>query len=164
MGLFDTALVLSTLLCTLVAGFVFAFASVIMQGIRRLSDRDFLRAFQEMDHVIQRNQPFFMLVWLGSVASLLVGLLLGSWHLEGIDRLLLVAAAAIYLLGVQLPTAAINVPLNNRLQELDLDSLGESEIGEARVLFEARWIKWNLIRTILAVSTAALLMLLLLRL
>ena len=80
------------------------------------------------------------------------------------DRLLLMVAGSTYLFGVQLPTATINVPLNNWLQKLELDSLGDSEIHEARVRFEDLWIKWNLIRTILAVSTTALLIFLLLRL
>ena len=59
-------LVVSTLLCTLVAGIVLAFASVVMPGIRRLNDHDFLQAFKTMDRVIQDNQPVFMLVWAGS--------------------------------------------------------------------------------------------------
>ena len=164
MGVFETALVLSTLLSALVAGFVFAFASVVMPGIQGLSDREFLHTFKVMDLVIQRKQPAFMLVWLGSVMALLAAVLLSFWHLAGVDRLLLILAAAIYLFGVQLPTATINVPLNNGLQELELDSLDDSDINEARVRFEDRWITWNRIRTILAVLTSALLIVLILRL
>ncbi len=59
------AVFLSTLLCSLVAGFVFAFTIVIMPGIKSLSDHDFLQAFNVMDRVIQNNQPIFVLVWLG---------------------------------------------------------------------------------------------------
>ena len=69
-GIFQIALILATFLCSLVAGFLFAFAVVVMPGIGSLNDRDFLRAFQVMDHVIQNNQPIFMLVWVGSVVSL----------------------------------------------------------------------------------------------
>lgn len=162
--MFEISLVLSTLFCALVAGFVFAFASVVMPGIQGFNDREYLRTFKALDLVIQRNQPFFMLVWLGSVLTLSVTVLLSFWHLGGVDRLLLIAAAAIYLLGVQLPTATINVPLNNRLQKLDLALLTDSDIGEARTHFEGRWIKWNLIRTILAILSSAMLMVLTLRL
>jgi uncharacterized membrane protein len=70
MNFFEISLVLSALLCALVTGFVFAFASVVMPGIQTLDDRDFLRAFKAMDLVIQRNQPLFMLVWVGSVLAL----------------------------------------------------------------------------------------------
>jgi uncharacterized membrane protein len=51
-------LALAALLCSLVSGFLFAFAVVIMPGIRNLGDREFLRAFQAIDGVIQRGNPF----------------------------------------------------------------------------------------------------------
>ena len=163
MNLFEAALALSTLLCSLVAGFVFAFATVVMPGIGRWNDRDFLQAFKAMDRVIQDNQPLFMLVWVGSVVSLIGTTLLSLWWLNGTDRLLMILAAGIYLLGVQLPTATINVPLNNRLQQLDLETLPEPELSEPRKLFDSRWVRWNTIRTVLAILTSALLIVLLLR-
>ena len=52
-----------------VAGVVFAFAVVVMPGIRTLPDADFLRAFQVIDRVIQDNQPLFLLVWVGSIVA-----------------------------------------------------------------------------------------------
>lgn len=164
MNLFETALVLSTLLCSLVAGFVFAFATVVMPGIGRLNDRDFLQAFKAMDRMIQDNQPIFMLVWVGSVVALAGSALLSLWWLDGTDRLLLMLASGIYLLGVQLPTATINIPLNNRLQKLNLETLPEPELSQTRDLFESRWVRWNSIRTVFAASTSALLIILSLRL
>lgn len=164
MGLFEIALVLSALLCAWVAGFVFAFATVVMPGIQTLNNRDFLRGFKAMDRVIQRNQPLFMLVWAGSVVAIMITVLLSFWYLAGFDHVLLIFAAATYLLGVQLPTATINVPLNNWLQKLDLDAVTDSAISDARVRFEDRWIKWNVTRTIFAALTSALLIVLLLRL
>jgi uncharacterized membrane protein len=157
------SLVLSTLLCALVAGFVFAFASVAMPGIRSLSDHDFLQAFKAMDRVIQNNQPLFMLVWAGSVVALVASAVLGISRLDGADRLLIVSATAIYLLGVQLPTATINIPLNNRLQADDLGTLTESELHDLRSDFEPRWTRWNSIRTVFAVLSSTLLIILLLR-
>ena len=43
--LFLAALLLATLLCALVAGFLFAFAVVVMPGIATLDDTGFLRGF-----------------------------------------------------------------------------------------------------------------------
>ena len=56
MSLIEFAVGLSALLCSLVAGFVFAFATVAMPGISSLGDRDFLRAFKVMDLVIVASQ------------------------------------------------------------------------------------------------------------
>ena len=164
MDTFQIALVSAALLCSLVAGFVFAFACVAMPGIASLGDRQFLRGFQVMDRVIQNNQPIFVVVWAGSVAALLIAGLLGFGRLEGLERALLLGAVVVYLAGVQLPTLAVNVPLNNRLQALELESMDDVALAEARNAFEPRWNRWNRLRTVLATLTSVLLIVLALRL
>lgn len=67
MEIFQAILLLTTLLCSLVAGFLFAFAVVIMPGIKNLDDGDFLSSFRAMDGVIQNSQPLFIMVWVGSL-------------------------------------------------------------------------------------------------
>lgn len=157
MDLFQIALTLATLLCSLVAGFVLAFAIVVMPGIRNLNDHDFLQAFSAIDRVIQNNQPLFILVWLGSILGLAVAALIGMVQLDGIHRLLMGMATAIYLLGVQLPTFTINVPLNNQLQMQPLNAMTDSALREVRGRFEPRWSRWNATRTIFAILTSGLL-------
>ena len=164
MELIQFAVLLSALLCSLVAGLVFTFAIVVMPGIKSLGGIVFLKSFKAMDRVIQNNQPIFMLVWVGSAVVLLVSTVLGIWQLEGHDRMLLVVACAIYLLGVHLPTVTINIPLNNHLQSLDLDTMTESALLETTAKFESSWLRWNAIRTVLAILTTALLLILLVRL
>lgn len=164
MGIFQIALILATFLCSLVAGFLFAFALVVMPGIRSLNDREFIRAFQVMDGVIQNNQPIFVLVWVGSVVALVTSAVLGIGQLDGDGRLLIIFAALAYLLGVQLPTFTINVPLNNKLQTLEVDELDKTTQKAARKDFEPRWNLWNSIRTAFASVASALLIILLFRL
>lgn len=164
MDTFQIGLVSATLLCSLVAGFVFAFACVAMPGIATLGDREFLRSFQVMDRVIQNNQPLFVLVWAGSAVTLLLSVVVGLGRMAGLDRALLLVAVVVYLVGVQLPTLTINVPLNNQLQTLDLETMNDDALAQARASFEPRWNRWNQIRTVLAVLTSALLIVLVLRL
>ena len=164
MGIFQITLIVATFLCSLVAGFVFAFAVVVMPGIGNLGAGEFLRGFQTMDRVIQNNQPVFMLVWMGSVIALLAAAALGFRQLDGTERLLIIVAVFVYLLGVQLPTITINVPLNNTVQALDLDSMDGTDLAAARQEFESRWNFWNSTRTLLASLVSVLLIVLLLRL
>ena len=164
MGIFQIALISATFLCSLVAGFLFAFALVVMPGIRRLDDREFIRAFQVMDRVIQNNQPVFVLVWVGSIVALLTAAVFGIGQLDGNGRLIIIFAALAYLLGVQLPTFTINIPLNNKLQTLDVDAVDETTQKAARKAFESRWNLWNSIRTAVAGVASALLIVLLFRL
>jgi len=150
--------VLSTLLVALVAGVTLTFAIVVMPGIASLNNRDYLRAFQVMDRVIQQRQPIFMIVWLGSVLSLMASAAIGISQLEGMDRVLQFLAIGAYLIGVQLPTAVVNVPLNNRLQGLNLEAEEESSLERLRKEFETKWIPWNTTRAIVAVGVAVTLL------
>jgi uncharacterized membrane protein len=150
------ALVAATFLMSLVAGFLFAFAVVVMPGIRALDDGDFIRAFQRIDGVIQRGDPFFGLVFIGSMVSLLAAVVLGAPALAGLERTLLLAAGGIYIAGVLMPTGGINVPLNHQLQRMDVDTLDSEQRRSARLAFEPRWNRWNRIRTALACVSAAL--------
>ena len=164
MELIRLAVLLSALLCSLVAGLVLTFAIVVMPGIKTLGNRDYLKSFKSIDRVIQNNQPIFMMVWLGSAVVLLASTVLGIWRLEGIDRLLLIVACGIYIFGVQVPTVMINVPLNNRLQSQSLDTMPESELVTTTEEFDSRWLRWNNIRTVVATLTTVLLLVLLVRL
>jgi uncharacterized membrane protein len=153
----QVVLLLAAFLCSLVAGFLFAFAVVIMPGIRSLGDREFLRAFQAMDGVIQRGQPLFGLVWLGSVLTLVAGLALSAGQASGMEKLFLAIAGGVYLLGVQLPTFLVNIPLNNEVQALNLEEADAASCHSARERFEPPWNRWNAIRTALAVLASGML-------
>jgi uncharacterized membrane protein len=163
MDIFQTALILSAFLCSLVAGFLFAYAIVVMPGIKNLNDREYIRAFQVTDRIIQNNHPVFMLVWVGSAIAVIVSALFAIGKLQGVDLFLLALAALAYVLGVQVSTIAIHLPLNNKLQTLDVDAMNENDIKVARNNFESRWNTSNLIRTAIAGCVSVLLIILVFR-
>jgi uncharacterized membrane protein len=154
---------LAIMLCSLVAGLLFGFAIVVMPGIAKLNDKGFLSAFKHMDEIIQNNQPLFILVWAGSILSIIITLILGIMNLIGTQIYILILASILYLVGVQLPTFRFNIPLNNSLQNLDIESLDESEAALCRVDFETPWNRWNRIRTVNAILAVSMLLLLLIR-
>ncbi len=85
--------------------------------------------------------------------------------LFGLDeRLLVVLASIIYLTSVQLPTYVINIPLNNKLQNLNIDQIDETTRAASRRDFERTWNRWNIVRTAMACLTSVLSMIVLLRL
>ncbi len=155
---------LAMFLCALVAGFLVAFTIIVMPGIQTLDDRGFLKSFKVMDSIIQNNHPGFMLMWAGSVLAILASAWFAYTTLQGTERLLVFGAVALYLLGAQLPTATINIPLNNQLQAHDLDAMDASALQEAREVFEARWIRWNSIRTVVTIVVTLMLIVVLMRL
>lgn len=158
--IFPITLVLATLFTTIVTGLLFGFAIIVMPGIKNMADREFIRAFQGMDGIIQNNHPLFVLFWGGSVLLLLVATVLGFGQLDTRERIILIAAILVYLFGVQLPTVTINVPLNNQLQSLDVDTMTAAQLKAARQNFENRWNFWNRNRTLLSMGVSLLLMVL----
>ena len=155
--IFNGLLVFSTLTTLLVTGLLFTFALLVMPGLGQLEDRAFLRGFQEIDRIIQNSHPVFVVVWLGSVVGLIAAVVMGVGQLDGLARGLLVAAAGLYVLGVQLPTMRGNVPLNNQLQSLHLETMSELDLVEAREAFEPKWNRLNVFRTIICLVGALLL-------
>ena len=159
MTLFVGFLLVSTLLCALVTGFIFTYAVVVMPGFAKLDDRDFIRAFQVTDGVIQNNQPLFMLAWVGSIVSVVATMILGFIELHGIERWTVIAIGFVYLMGVQGVTILIHLPLNYRLQRLEIDEMDPESLSKERNKFETRWNYFNNIRTLIAFAVSFSLML-----
>ena len=136
--LFDAAWMATTLSCALVAGLVLGFAIVVMPGIAKLSDQAFLQAFKRMDGIIQDGQPVFMVVWVGSIVSVVSMLVLGTLQFHGGPLYLMWFAGGLYLCAVQ-PRRFDSTFPEQRLQALEIESLSDPELAEARKQFEAPW-------------------------
>ena len=158
MDFLDVSLIFSVLSCTLVTGFIFTYAVVVMPGLSKLNDKEFIRAFQVTDGIIQNNQPLFILTWMGSIISVL-GAILSSLVSVGLSEAwLIIFVGAVYLLGVQGITISIHLPLNNHIQEMNIDELNDKMLREERVKFEKKWNFFNNIRTGIAVSVSLILL------
>ena len=158
MNILEISLISSALLCSLVAGITLVFAIVVMPGISKFEDKEFLKAFQLIDGVIQNNQPLFLLVWLGSIISVLVTILSSMITLGFLDSLMIIWACSIYLFGGQGITIPIHLPLNQRIQNLDINILDNEKLNEARIQFENKWNYYNKIRTGIAFFVSLMLL------
>ena len=148
------SLVFAVLTCSLVTGFIFTYAVVVMPGFSKLDDKEFLRAFQVTDGVIQNNQPLFMLTWVGSIISVLSVIVISLLSLGLSEAWKLIVVGLIYLLGVQGVTISIHLPLNNRIQAIDINNMNNQSLNEERTKFEMRWNYFNKIRTFIAFFTS----------
>ena len=161
MDLLDISLIFSITLCSLVSGFIFTYAIVVMPGFSNLNDKDFIRAFQVTDAVIQNNQPIFIFTWIGSIVSLL-GTILTSVVSFGLSETwLVILLSFVYLLGVQGITIAVHIPLNNQIQKVLIEELNDVAITNERVKFEKKWNYFNNIRSIISISITVLLLIIL---
>ena len=150
MEFFYFFLFLSILSCSLVTGFIFTYAVVVMPGFSKLSDKEFLKAFRVTDAVIQSKQPIFMLTWIGSIVSVLSLILISITYVGLSETWLIVLVALLYLLGVQGITILIHLPLNKQIQKLNLEKLKDENLRNERLNFENKWNFFNNIRTTIA--------------
>ena len=136
MDFLDFILIPSVILCALVTGFIFTYAIVVMPGFSKLSDKEFIKAFQVTDEVIQNNQPLFMITWIGSIISILSTIIVATATTGLSNSWLIILVGVIYLLGVQGVTIVIHLPLNNHIQRINIDKITDKNLGEERRKFQ----------------------------
>lgn len=138
-------LVLTILFSGLVAGLFFGYACSVNLGLHYLLDKEYVKAMQAINIQIQ-NFYFFL-----PFMSLLVLYPLSTWFIyrqgNSTNFYLWMAAAILYFVGVMGVTMVGNVPLNNQLAAVDLNSVGANALALARANFESGWGKYHLWRT-----------------
>jgi uncharacterized membrane protein len=132
-----------------------------MPGFSKLSDKEFIKAFQVTDEVIQNNQPLFMITWIGSIISILLTIIVATATTGLSNSWLIILVGVIYLLGVQGITIVIHLPLNNHIQKMNIDKMTDKDLGEERRKFQKKWNFFNNIRTSVAFSVCVTLILIL---
>ena len=161
MAFLDISLIFTILLCSLVSGFIFTYSIVVMPGLSNLNDKDFLKAFQVTDAVIQNNQPLFMFTWIGSIVAILTTIVASLITVGLSEAWIIILVGAAYLVGVQGITVAIHIPLNNHIQKIKMEELNDETLADERLKFETKWNFFNYIRTTIAISVSVLLLILL---
>ena len=161
MDFLDFILIPSVILCALVTGFIFTYAIVVMPGFSKLSDKEFIKAFQVTDEVIQNNQPLFMITWIGSIILILLTIIVATATTGLSNSWLIILVGFIYLLGVQGVTIVIHLPLNNHIQKMNIDKMTDKDLGEERRKFQKKWNFFNNIRTSVAFLVSVTLILIL---
>ncbi len=135
-------LLLATIVNGLLAGFFYAFSHTAMPGLARRDDRTYVGAFQGMDQAVYN--PWFMSTFVGGPLLLAAALVL---HLDDDATTLgLLVAALVLAVATVAITVSVHLPLNKEIQEVDVAS--GADPGAARSRFEARWVRFNVVRTV----------------
>ena len=161
MSFLDISLFLSVLFCALATGFILTYAIVVMPGLSKLDDKEFIKAFQITDGIIQNNQPIFILIWLGSIISVLSTIIVSIFYLGILEAWLIVFTSVVYLLGVQVITITIHLPLNRHIQKININTTNPQTLSDERKNFETKWNYFNNIRTGIAVFVVLIFLLIL---
>lgn len=116
-----------------------------MNGLAKLSDRDFISAMQSLNREIQN--PIFFTFFFSAAILLPFCTILQYQKSSTLVFGFLLAATFLYLIGVMGVTIFGNVPLNNVLDSFQLDGATMQEISLQRNQFEKPWVNLNFVRT-----------------
>lgn len=143
------------LLSGLMAGVFFTWSNAVKPGIGKLSDLEYLRALQSMNRVILNKA--FIGIFLGSIIAVA---LVPVFHFKLFPNnifWMFILALVTYWIGVFGTTVFGNIPLNEILDKVNLESINLEEITALRTRIEVKWNKLNLIRSISSGITFVLL-------
>ena len=108
---------LAALSCGLAAGIFYAFSSLVMRALARISSHVGIAAMQSIN--VSVFNPWFMGAFFGPavICCYLAAISLLRWNRQGAAFIL--AGSALYLVGTMAVTFAFNVPLNDALAIVD---------------------------------------------
>lgn len=148
-------LAFAILLIGIMAGIFFTWSNAVKPGIGKLSDIEYLRALQAMNRVILNKA--FIVIFLGAVIAVTVVPIAHFKLFPDNIFWLFIITLATYWIGVFGVTVLGNVPLNELLDEINLESITLEEIKALRTSIEVKWNNLNLIRSISSGITFVLL-------
>jgi uncharacterized membrane protein len=130
----------------LMAGIFFTWTNAVKPGIGTLDDMTYMKAFQAMNRLILN--PLFYVVFILPVLTISISTYMsfGSTKLYVFELFLL--STLLYVLGVFLITILGNIPLNDLLENTDLEKISLTELSDLRGKIENKWNNFNLIRTV----------------
>jgi len=150
-----TVLIIATLFSGLMAGLFYAWSISVTPGLAKINDVSYLQAFQSMNRAILN--PLFFIVFFGLVVLLPILSYVSFQNSISNQFWYVVLATILYFVGIMGVTIGGNVPLNNALEALQIESMTPEQMNEFRKGFERKWNRLNLIRTICSSLTFLLL-------
>jgi len=141
----------AVIMCGMIAGFFLTFSDFLMRSLKLAKTTAGIEVMQIINREVWKSITIFMLwgmvalsVALGGYASLQLNGPLLAWVISG---------STTYVLGMLLVSYAFNIPMNNRLDALELSTPAAATYWHDN--YVDRWVFWNYVRAI-ASATAAI--------
>ena len=130
----------------LMAGIFFTWSNAVKPGIGKLNDIEYLKALQSMNRVIL-NIQFKIVFFISIISVALVPVLNFDLYPNSIFWIF-IFILVIYWVGAFGVTLFGNIPINEKLDKINLKSVSSQKIKLLRESIESNWNNLNLIRTI----------------
>ncbi|MCM8524872.1 MAG: DUF1772 domain-containing protein [Lentisphaeraceae bacterium] len=124
----------------MVTGLLFAFSNFVMRALAELDPEQGIYAMQQINEKI--INPVFLFFFLGTPIVCVIIIVYSVLNFGDPKSVLLLVGSAGYIAGPFGITVRCNVPLNNKLAEVE-----PGEGLEVWKDYQVRWQRWNHIRT-----------------
>ena len=128
------------------SGIFFTWTNAVKPGIGTLNNISYLRAFKAMNKAILN--PLFYIIFILPVLTITISAYINYGSPNFYVFKLLLTSTLIYFFGVFILTINGNVPINELLENTDLQKISETELSSLRENIENKWNNFNLIRTV----------------
>ncbi len=138
----------AVVLTGLSAGLFYAWQVSVIPGTAKVGNNTYLETMQSINRAILN--PAFFIVFFGSLITLSIASVY-EFNTSKLVFALFLGASITYLVGTFGVTALGNVPLNNQLDVINLGEMDSQKLADFKTLYESRWNRLHLIRTIFSV-------------
>lgn len=149
-GRWWTGLVLGTALVVmaLVAGLNFTFAAAVMPNLAGVDDRTFVVIMQGFN-----ENPVFPVSFTAALLLTILAIVVQVRLAPGPAVRWVVSALVLYGLVLAI-TGGVHLPINEQISQAgDPDRI--ADLADLRNQVEARWVTWNVVRTLVCVAAAS---------
>ncbi|MCU1659373.1 MAG: hypothetical protein JWO57_4029 [Pseudonocardiales bacterium] len=133
------------------AGVWYAFSTFVMAGLRRLPGTGGMSAMQSIN--VTAVRPPFMIAFMGTAGMCVFLAVRAGFSLGETWGVLTLVAAGSFLVGTIGLTAAVNMPLNDRLAALDAE---DATNGRTWTDYVRVWTRANHLRALSSLASSAL--------
>ena len=153
----STVLFFAIITTALSAGLLYAWTISIIPGLKNIPSKSYLEAMQSINKAILN--PGFFIIFFGSLILMILSIYFQHKVKVNLAFWLITGGAISYLIGVIGVTIFGNVPMNEALDLVNINTLSGEELENIRLSYESKWNQLNTVRTIFAVLAFMVLLL-----
>lgn len=135
--------------CGLVSGVFLAFSDFIMKSLALMPVSGGIEAMQRINQKVYGSVFLILFMALAALCLVLAGY--GIYRFGQTASAWIVGASALYLLGAFASTVVFNIPMNKRLDRVDIATMEAADVWAG---YLTSWTAWNHVRVI--ASTGAM--------
>jgi len=145
-----TVLAIGVISCGMIAGFFLTFSDFLMRSLKLAETTAGIEVMQIINREVWQSLTIFMLWGMVAYSVILGGY--ASLYLTGTLAALVITGSATYVTGMLMVSYAFNIPMNNRLDALELSRPEAASYWHDT--YVERWVFWNTIRAIASAAAA----------